>query len=130
HRVDDQYAGAIFRLDQRGTASGRSLGIVDGPNEPRSTLDEDHRFPLIPRMIAERDRVGASLDQFLIDGFGDAKSTGGVLAIDHHEIKSPLLHELGQAFVDNRPAAAAHHVPNKKYAHLSTLATVHHPLLR
>jgi hypothetical protein len=95
HRIDGQYAGAVFRLDQCGATARRTLRIVDGSDEPWRALDEDHRFSLIPGVVAERDRVGTSLDHFLIDGFGNAKTTGGVLAIDHHEIKPPLLDEFG-----------------------------------
>ena len=66
------------------------------PNQPRRALDEHQRLALIPGMIAERDRVGAGIDEFLVDRLGDAEAAGGVLAIDDDEIERPVADHAGQ----------------------------------
>ena len=48
-------------------------------------------------MIAERDGVGAGLDQLVVDRLGDAEAAGGVLAVDHDEVELPFGDQLGQA---------------------------------
>ena len=60
----DQHPRAVLRLDQRRAAAGRAGGIVERPDEARRALDEDQRLFLIPGVIAERDGVGAGVDQF------------------------------------------------------------------
>ena len=41
-------------------------------------------------MVAERDGIGAGVDQVLIDRLGDAEAAGGVLAVDDDEIELPV----------------------------------------
>ena len=83
HGIDDERAGAVLRLDQRRAAAGRAGGIVDRPDQARRALDEDERLLLVPGVIAERDGVGAGLDQLAIDRLGDAETARRVLAVDH-----------------------------------------------
>ena len=117
HGVDDQRALAVLGADQRGAAAGRALGIVHRPDQARRALDEDQRLALIPGMIAERDGVGAGVDQFVVDRFGDAEAAGGVLAVDHDEIEFPVGDQLRQALVDRRAPAAAYYIADKKNSH-------------
>jgi hypothetical protein len=63
---------------------------VDRTNEPRRALDEHQRLALVPGVIAERDGVGAGVDEVVVDRLGDAKAAGGVLAVDHDEIEAPF----------------------------------------
>ena len=88
--VDDQRALAAFGVDQRRAAARRADRKIRRPNEPRRALDEHQRLALIPGMIAERDRVGTGVDEFLVDRFGDAEAAGGILAIDDDEIERPI----------------------------------------
>src|ERR1700745_1326401 len=55
-------------------------------------------------MVAERDGLGASVEQLLVDGFGDAKATGRILAIDDDEIERPVPDHAGEKVVDGGAA--------------------------
>ena len=102
---------------QRRAAPGRALGIVDRADQPRRALDEHQRLALIPGMIAERDGVGAGIDQFIVDDFGDAEAAGGVLAIDHDEVELPVGDQARQALVDDGAPGAADNIADEKNAH-------------
>ena len=90
HGVDHQRALAVLGVDQRGAAAGRALRIIERSNEARRALDEDQRLALIPRVIAERDGIGAGVDELVVDRLGDAEAAGRVLAIDDDEIELPV----------------------------------------
>ena len=94
--VDDQRALAVLGVDQRCAAAGRSLRKIRGPDQARRALDEHQRLALIPGVVAERDRVGAGIEEFLVDRLGDAETAGGVLAIDDDEIERPVADHAGQ----------------------------------
>jgi hypothetical protein len=65
-------------------------------------------------VVAERDGVGAGVDEFLIDRFGDAEAPGRVLAVDDGEIELPLGDQLRPTMSPmkririSRPAAIDH----------------------
>ena len=73
HGVDDEDARAVARLDDCGAAARRAGRIIDRPDQERRALDEYQRLPLVPGVVAERDRVGAGVHQFAIDRLGDAE---------------------------------------------------------
>jgi hypothetical protein len=85
-------------------------------DQPRRALDEHQRLALIPGVIAERDRIGAGVDEFLIDRLGDAEAAGGVLAIDDDEIERPVADHAGQMLRDRGAAGPADHVTDEKNA--------------
>ena len=85
--VDDQRALAVLGIDQRRAAARRALWKIRRPDQLRRALDEHQRLALIPGVVAERDRIGAGVEEFLIDRLGDAEAAGGVLAIDDDEIE-------------------------------------------
>src|SRR6185437_5907598 len=66
----------------------------------------------------ERDRVGAGVDQILVDRLGDAEAARCVLAVDDGEIELPVAHELGQPLRHGRPAAASHHIADEENSHV------------
>ena len=68
-------------------------------------------------MIAERDGIGAGVDEFVVDRLGDAEAAGGVLAVDDDEIELPVAHQPGQALEQDGAAAAAHDVADEENAH-------------
>ena len=117
HGIDDEHARAVLGLAQGRAAARRAGGIVERPDEARRALDEDQRLLLVPGMIAERDGVGAGVDQFAVDRLGDAEAAGGVLAIDHDEIELPVADEAGQALGDDGPPAAADDIADEENAH-------------
>ena len=94
--VDDQRTLAVLGVDQRRPAARRAPWKIRRTNEPRRALDEHQRLALVPGMIAERHRVGAGVDEFLIDRLGDAEAAGRVLAIDDDEIERPVADHAGQ----------------------------------
>ena len=104
HGVDHQRALAVLGVDQRGAAAGRAGGIVGRADQARRALDEDQRLALVPGVVAERDGVGAGVDQLVVDRLGDAEAAGGVLAVDHDQVELPVGDEAGQPVVhDVRP---------------------------
>ena len=72
-------------------------------------------------MVAERDRVGADVDEFLVDRLGDAEAAGGVLAVDDDEIERPVADHAGQMFRDGGAAGLADHVADEKNAQIYQL---------
>ncbi len=116
HRVDDQSAPAVLGVNQSGAAARRALGKIRRANQPRRALDEHQRLALVPGVVAERDRIGAGIDELLVDRLGDPEAAGGILAIDHHEIERPVADQAGQMFRDGGAAGPADHVPDEKNA--------------
>ena len=98
HRVDDQRALAVLGVDQGCTPARRMARKVQRPDQARRALDEHQRFLLVPGVVAERDRVGAGIEEILIDRLGDAETAGGILAIDDDEIERPVPDHAGKMF--------------------------------
>ena len=82
------------RTARRPTAR-RTGRVVDRPNEPGGALDEHQGLALIPRVVAKSHGIGAGIDEFAIDGLGDAESAGGVFAVDDDEIELPVADQPG-----------------------------------
>ena len=120
HGVDHQHARAVLGLDHGGAAPGRAGRIVERTDQPRRALDEHQRLALVPGMVAERDGVGAGVEEILIDRLGDAEAAGGILAVDDDEIELPVGDQAGQALQHDRPAAAPHHVADKQNSHITS----------
>src|SRR6185312_10225582 len=99
------------------------LGIIERPDQARRALDEDQRLALVPGVIAERDGIGAGVDQFGVDRLRDAEAAGGVLAVDHDQIELPVLDQSLQAFVDGGAPRAPDHVADEQNTHWLTPAT-------
>src|ERR1700689_3993381 len=116
--VDDQRAPAAPGVDQRRAAARRSRRKIRRANEPRRALDEHQRLALIPGMIAERYRVGAGVDEFLVDRLRDAEAAGRVLAVDDHEIEAEVADQAGQMFRDGGAPGPADHVTDEENAQL------------
>ena len=122
HGVDHQRALAVLGVDQSGAAAGRAFGIIDRADQARRALDEHQRLALVPGVIAERDGVGAGIDQFVVDRFGDAEAAGGVLAVDDDEIELPFGDQAGQPLDDDCAPGAADHVADEENAHALSCA--------
>jgi hypothetical protein len=128
HQVDDEDALAGLGLDQRRAASGRARRIIQRADQPRRAFDEDERLALVPGVVAERDRIGAGVDQLVIDRLGDAEAAGRILAVDDDEIELPLLSQGGKSIVHHRAAGPAQDVSDKKNTHSRPPAIDHFPL--
>jgi hypothetical protein len=80
-------------------------------------LDENQRLLLVPGVVAERDGVGAGVDELVVDRLGDAKTAGRVFAVDGDEIELPVAHQPRQEFKHDRAPAASNNVADKEDAH-------------
>ena len=80
-------------------------------------------------MIAERDGIGAGVEEFLIDRLGDAETAGGILAIDDDEVERPVTDHAGQIFRDRGAACPADHVANEENTQ-SSAPEIEHFLFR
>ena len=98
-----EHFGAVRGVDQIGAAAGRPRREIGRADQPRLALDKDERLALVEGVIAERDRVGAGLEEFLADRLGDAEAAGGVFAVDDDEIEPPA----GRAGAAIEPASTA-----------------------
>ncbi len=126
HGVDEQDARAALGFAQGRAVAWRTGGKIDRAKQLRRAFDEDERFLLIPGMIAAGDGIGACIDQFAIDRFGDAETAGGVLAIDRDEIELPVANETGQALNDDGPPAAADDIADEQNAHAQRPPQIDH----
>ena len=93
---------------------------IQRADQPRRALDEHQRLALIPGVIAERDRIRAGVEEFLIDRLGDAEAAGGVLAIDDDEVELPVADHAGQMFRNRGAPCPADHVTDEKNSQIST----------
>ena len=91
---------------------------IQRTDQARRALDEDQRLLLIPGMVAERDRIGAGIDEIVVDRLGDAKTAGGVLAIDDDEIERPVADQARQMFRNRGAAGLADHVADEENAQI------------
>ena len=98
HRIDDQRALAVLGIDQRRAAPRRVPRKIQRPDQPRRAFDEHQRLLLIPGVVAERHRVGAGVEEIVVDRLGNAEAPGGVLAVDDDEVEAPVADQDGQMF--------------------------------
>ena len=129
HGVDDERARAVLGVDHGRAAPRRAGRIVDRANEPRRALDEHQRLALVPGVIAERDGVGAGVDQIVVDRLGDAEAAGGVLAVDHDEVELPFGDQLGHPVEQDVAPAAPDDVADEENSHITPSAEVDHVTL-
>jgi hypothetical protein len=116
HGIDDQRPRAALGIDQGGAAAGGVARKIQRSNQTRRALDEHQRLFLIPGVVTERHRIGAGVDEIVVDGFGNAKTTGGVLAIDDDQIELPVADGAGQMLEDGGASGLADHVADEKNA--------------
>ena len=116
-KVDDEHAGAVAGFEQIGAASGRAFRKIGGPDQARLALDEDERFALVERMVAERHRIRAGGDEIVANGFGDAKPARGILAVDDDEIERPAFSQFRQALKQRDAPRPADDVADEQHAH-------------
>src|SRR5262245_14818043 len=121
HGIDHERALAILGVDHCGATARRPFRVIDWTDQARRPLDKYKRLALIPRVVAERDGVCASIDQLIVNDFGNAKSTCRVLTIDNNQIELPCHDEFRQPFDDNCAPGPAHDIADKKNAHTFNL---------
>ncbi len=114
HGVDDERAFSRLGVDQGSTPTWIVAHEIHRADQARRALDEDQRLFLIPGVIAERDGVGAGIQQFLIDRLGDAETAGGIFAIDDDEIERPVADHARQISGDGGAAGPADDVTDEE----------------
>ncbi len=77
---------------------------------------------LIPDMIARGHHIRTGIDGFQMDILGNAKSAGGVFAIDHDEVQFEIGNQARQLLPDRSSARPAHHVTQKQKTHAAYLS--------
>jgi hypothetical protein len=65
------------------------------------------------RVVPERDRVGAQLEQLARGLLGDSDTAGGVLAVHDHEVGLMGVADSRQERGERSPADATHHVADE-----------------
>ena len=105
HGVDDEHIRAVAspRTDAA-PLPGVPFGKLSGRISRVLALDEHQRLLLIESMVAERDRVGAGVEDLLGDRFRDAEAAGRVLAVDDDEVEIVALAQPRQRFQDGLAA--------------------------
>ena len=68
-------------------------------------------------MVAERDRIGAGVQELVADRLGDAEAAGRVLAVDDHAIELPALPQARQPFDDGVAAGPPDDIAEKEKTH-------------
>ena len=96
---------------------GAPFGKLIGPEQAVMPLDEDQRLALVPDVIAGGHDVGSGVEELKQDRLGDAEPAGGVLAIDHHEMRAVAFAQARQRLDERRPARSADHVTEKENPH-------------
>jgi hypothetical protein len=117
HDIDDKHPAPLRATTRLAPRPGVPGGKVGGPDQARLPLDEDERLALVPDMIAERDDVGACVDEVLADLLGDAEAAGGVLAVDDDEVEAQVADQRRQVLGDRRSPGPSHHVAHEQKPH-------------
>ena len=117
HGVHHQHVHAVLRLEQARAFARRALGIVERAQQLGTALDVDEGILLVERVVAERDDIGAGIDQLVEDLLGDAKAAGRVLAIDDEEIELVAGAQLGDRVVGSLAARLADDISEKQQTH-------------
>ncbi len=91
--------------------------IVQGPDQPLLAHDVGEGLALVPGVVAQRQAVGAGLEQLARRGLGDAEAARGVLGVDHHEVQGQPPPQARQMPDDALTARAADHVSEEGDTH-------------
>lgn len=117
HDIGNQNAGAVAGKEQVGTAAGRAGRVVGRAKKLVVPLAEDHRFLLVPDVIARGHHVGTGVDRLEEDVFGDAEAASGIFAVDDDEIELEVTDQSRKPLPDRRAARLAHHISQKQKPH-------------
>jgi len=100
-------------LDHGVATAGAALRVVGRPHDPLLAVEELVRLAMAVGVVAERDRIGADLEQLARRLLGDAHAAGRVLAVDDDEVGPVALAQAGQQRGQRSPAQPAHHVADE-----------------
>ncbi len=75
-------------------------------------------FPLVPDVVAGGDDIDAQVEKFFRQRWRDTETAGGVLSIADDEINGVLLHQSGQAVLDDVAPGPAENVAYEENFHM------------
>ncbi len=123
--VEEERAHQVDHGDRRAVGGGRDrqraprgvAGEVRGPDHPlgRGEVRRDLRPP--PRVVPERDDVGAGGEEPVGELGGDPDRVGDVLAVHDAQVGADLLAERRQPRLDRAAAGDAEHVGYEEDPH-------------
>jgi len=117
HDLDNQNLRAVARRMHGRAAAGRARGIIGRAHQPVLPLDEDKRLALVPGMVAERDHIGAGIQEIVKNVLGYAKAAGGVFAVDDYKMNIVRFDEAGQPVYHGATSGFADNITQKQAAH-------------
>jgi hypothetical protein len=79
-RIDDEGSLARFGIDPCRALAGRAGQVIDRAYQSGSAVDKREGFPPVPGMIAQRDRIGAGLDDLVVVRPRDAKPSSAAFS--------------------------------------------------
>ena len=115
-QVHDAQAHAVL-LDDRVAAPRRRLRVVRRPHDPLVAVEQLVDVAVTERVVAERDRIGAGIEQRHRDLGRDPDAAGGVLAVDHDEVDALALDQPGQQPLDDRAPRGSDDVADEEHLH-------------
>jgi hypothetical protein len=121
--ADHQDARAVPCRVDVGAAPRRAGRVVERTQEALLARREDQRLALIPNVVAGGHAVGPGIDDRLEGLLGDAKATGGVLAVHHDEIEAVPLDQSWKEIRDDDATGASHDIAQKEQLHAEGSAT-------
>jgi hypothetical protein len=89
-------------------------GEVGGANDPVGLLEVRNQVLSAPRVIAERDRVGAGAEDPVGQLRGEAGAVGGVLGVGDAEVRSELVLQSRQPVLERACPRRAKDVGNEE----------------
>ena len=113
----DDHTRTIARLIDIGSTPRRAFRKIGRAQEPVLPVSKHQCLALVPYMVAGGHHIGASIQRFLKDRFGDPETTGRIFAIDDDKIEFPPVNQAGKLLVDRLPTALANHVSQKQQSH-------------
>jgi hypothetical protein len=106
-------------LDDREAAAGCGLRVVRRAHDAFVAIEQLVDVAVPERVVAERDRVGAGVEQRGGDLRRDADAARGVLAVDHDEVRRLGFDQPGQQRFHDRAAGRADDVTDEEDLHAS-----------
>ena len=103
--------------DERPSAAGAFGSEVDRTDDALQCADLPRELLLAPRVVAERDRVRARVEDLLRERCGEPRARRAVLGIDHDGGKRKLAPDALELLRENTPAGTSDDVAYHQYLH-------------
>jgi len=104
-------------LEHRDAAAGARTRVVGRAHDALLAVEERVDLRVAEGVVAQRQRIDTEAEQLARGALGDPDAAGGVLAVDHDEIRPVALAQAGQQRGKRAPAEPAHDVADKQEPH-------------